>query len=130
MRLPLLALILTGCATTASEPFSDPQGLAKAIGPRIASGETSCVSTSLLSDTQVIDGSTIIYGRVGTIYVNRMERPCPGLDPTDTLITDIKGGQLCRNDMIRVLEPGSTIPGGFCRLGSFTTYRLPRQPGG
>lgn len=48
--------------------------------------------------------------------------PCPGIRPFNTLIVDVYGSQVCRNDRFRTLQPGSTIPSPYCRFGNFIPY--------
>lgn len=119
----MLALLpLAGCAT---DRMTDAEELADAIGPRVAGPPVDCVSTSSLGNARIIDRQTIVYRRTGTIYVNRLRSECPGLNPYATLITEVKGGQLCRMDLVSTLDPGSRIPGPKCQLGQFTPYKLP-----
>lgn len=105
--------------------MTSDEELADVIGDRVAQAPVDCVSTSILGNARIIDKQTIVYRRTGTIYVNRLRSECPGLDPYTTLITEVKGGQLCRMDLVSTLDPGSTIPGPKCQLGQFTPYKLP-----
>jgi hypothetical protein len=118
----LAPLALAGCIT---DRMTSDEELADVIGDRVAQAPVDCVSTSLLGNARIIDKQTIVYRRTGTIYVNRLRSECPGLDPYTTLITEVKGGQLCRMDLVSTLDPGSTIPGPKCQLGQFTPYKLP-----
>lgn len=124
MRLIIaLALLpLAGCVTDRMTPDEE---LADVIGNRVAQAPVDCVSTSVLDQPRIIDKQTIVYRRSGTIYVNRLRAECPGLDPYTTLITEVRGGQLCRSDLVSTLDPGTTIPGPKCQLGQFTPYKLP-----
>lgn len=119
----ILALLpLAGCVTDRMSPEEE---LADVIGNRVAQAPVDCVSTSVLDQPRIIDKQTIVYRRTGTIYVNRLRAECPGLDPYTTLITEVRGGQLCRMDLVSTLDPGTTIPGPKCQLGQFTPYKLP-----
>jgi hypothetical protein len=120
--LALAPFALAGCVTDRMTPDEE---LADVIGNRVAQAPIDCVSTSLLGNARIIDRQTIVYRRTGTIYVNRLRSECPGLDPYTTLITEVKGGQLCRMDLVSTLDPGTTIPGPKCQLGQFTPYKLP-----
>ena len=42
-----------------------------------------------------------------------------------TMIVDVYGGQLCRNDRFRLVEPGLSIPSAYCRFSGFTPYDKP-----
>lgn len=50
----------------------------------------------------------------------------PVAGPLTTVIVEMRGSQLCRNDQFRVLTPGTSIPSGYCRLGKFTPYTRPK----
>ena len=56
------------------------------------------------------------------VYRNDLVAECPGLSPFDTVIVELHGSQICRNDQFRVLEQGSRIPGPYCRFGQFVPY--------
>ena len=122
LLLALAPLALAGCIT---DRMTSDEELADVIGDRVAQAPVDCVSTSILGNARIIDKQTIVYRRTGTIYVNRLRSECPGLDQYTTLITEVKGGQLCRMDLVSTLDPGSTIPGPKCQLGQFTPYKLP-----
>ena len=125
MLIPLAALGLLGAAAPAA-PRQDE--LASALAGRVAGTPVDCVEKTRLDGPQVIDQKTLIYHESGRrIWRNDLIGTCPGLQPTDTLIIDIYGGQLCRNDHFRALTPGLTIPGPYCRLGKFTPYDKPAK---
>lgn len=114
-------LLLAGCVTDRMSPANE---LADVIGDRVAGEPVECLSTTLLDNPRIIDRQTIVYRRTGTIYVNRLPDACPGLESRNTLITEIRGGQLCRRDLVSSLSPGTTIPGPKCQLGAFVPYKL------
>lgn len=123
--------LLTGCATaTPQEEAASRQKaraeLASLIGDRVETGTQQCVDPQMIEGPTIIDTHTIVYRLGGRYYRNDLVGPCPSLRPTSTLITDIKTGNLCRNDMFRVLNAGETIPSAYCRLGNFTVY-APRK---
>jgi hypothetical protein len=123
--IPIAALGLLGAAAPAA-PRQDTLG--EVLAGRVAGKPVDCVEKSRLDGPQVIDEKTLIYRESGRrIWRNDLIGACPGLEPTDTLIVDIYGGQLCRNDHFRALTPGLTIPGPYCRLGKFTPYDKPAK---
>lgn len=123
--IPIAALGLLGAAAPAA-PRED--ALASALAGRIAGTPVDCVEKSRLDGPQIIDEKTLIYRESGRrIWRNDLIGECRGLKPMDTLIVDIFGGQLCRNDHFRALTPGLTIPGPYCRLGKFTPYDKPAK---
>lgn len=80
-----------------------------------------------LSGPQIIDRNTVLYNRGGTVWRANLADSCPGLTPFSTMIVEVRGSQLCRNDQFRVVDVGMTIPGGFCRFESFTPYERTPQ---
>jgi hypothetical protein len=123
--IPLAALGLLGAAAPAA-PRED--ALASALAGRVAGTPVDCVDHARLGGPQIIDEKTLIYRESGRrIWRNDLIGSCPGLRPMDTLIVDVFGSQLCRNDHFRALTPGTTIPSAICRLGKFTPYDKPAK---
>lgn len=117
-------LLLAGCAAgTAPESAGAEDDLARALAGRVAGEAERCISTSPSEGLRVVDEQTLLYGRGRTLYVNRLQSACPAIEPLGTLITEVYGGQLCRGDRVRGLEPGASIPGPSCLLGDFVPYR-------
>ena len=124
------ALALAGCVASA-ESASGSQDraareLADALKGRVAGASEDCISASATSGPQIIDAQTLLYRQGGKLWRNDLEAGCPGLDPGDTLVIEIHGSELCRNDLFYVREYGSSIPGPHCRLGSFIEYGKPK----
>ena len=120
--IPVLLAGLAGAAAPAAPHDKDP------LAGRIAGKAVDCVDQSQLGGPDVIDNRTILYRQsLGRIWRNDLEAACPGLRPQTTLIVEIYGSQLCRNDHFRTHDAGSVIPGPLCRLGKFTPYDLPKK---
>jgi hypothetical protein len=120
-------LALAGCAASsemqASQQAEAQKDLADALGDRVAGSPRDCISVSDSDGPQIIDDHTILYKPVGrTLWRNDLSSSCPSLRPYTTLIVEVHGGQLCRNDHFRVLDQGSSIPGPTCFFGKFTPY--------
>ena len=123
--IPIAALGLLGAAAPAA-PRQDT--LSEVLAGRIAGTPVDCVEQSRLDGPQIIDEKTLVYHESGRrLWRNDLIGVCPGLQPRDTLIVDVFGSQLCRNDRFRALTPGLTIPGPYCRLGKFTPYDKPAK---
>jgi hypothetical protein len=110
--LPLLAL----AACAGSSPADDLAG-------RTAGPAEDCVPTSTGAGLVARDSRTLVYRQGATLWVNRLAAACPGIHPLSTLIVDVQGGQYCRGDRVRGVEPGQSIPGPACLLGPFTPWR-------
>jgi hypothetical protein len=121
MLIGLAATLVAGAAL--AHDTDDPQReLAKALAGHVPGKTSECIDPQFTSGPQVIGHDTLLYRQGTTIWKANVVGPCPSLDNYVTIINDIHGGQLCRNDMFRVLEPGTTIPSAYCRLGSFQQY--------
>jgi len=121
------ALALAGCTASsemqASQAAEAQKDLAAVLGDRVAGAPRDCISVTDSDGPQIIDDHTIVYKPLGrTVWRNDLGAACPGLRPYTTLIVEVHGSQLCRNDRFRVLDPGSSIPSAYCMFGKFTPY--------
>jgi hypothetical protein len=124
MRLLPLLLIVAACAAPRADgPTRGQEALSRELAGREAGAPQTCIAATPSSSLIIVDSSTLSYRQGGTIWVNRLEAPCPGMRPLDTLVVELHGSQYCRNDHIRALQPGSSIPGPTCLLGGFIPYR-------
>lgn len=90
---------------------------------RVAGKPQACLPSINQITPEVIDERTILYRFTGKrVWRTGPVGPCRSLRPLTTLIVEVNGGQLCRNDRFRVLTPGTTIPSAWCRFDSFTPY--------
>lgn len=115
----LAATLVAGAAVARDNPERD---LAKALAGHVPGKTSECIDPQFASGPTVIGHDTLLYHRGSTIWKANVIGPCPALDDDVTVITEVWGGQLCKNDKFRVLEHGATIPSGYCRLGSFQQY--------
>jgi len=65
----------------------------------------------------------VLYQEGRTVWRNELPVECRALEAGNTMVIEVNGGQLCNNDRFRMVEPGQSIPGPYCRLGKFTPYR-------
>lgn len=124
------ALMLIAAAATAascSRPVAPPDSsVAPTLAGRVPGPPQTCVSTNPAENLHVLDPQTVAYGYGRTIYVNRLVAACPALSQFNTIIAEGgTGGQYCRGDRVRGLEPGAIIPGPSCNLGDWVPYRRP-----
>ena len=124
MRYTLIPVVLAGfagAAAPAAQREKDP------LAGRIAGKAVDCVGQTQLGGPDIVDNRTILYRQsLRRIWRNDLPAACAGLRPNTTLIVEIYGSQLCRNDHFRTRDAGSIIPGPICRLGKFTPYDLPK----
>ena len=123
MRIFLLVLALAGCAAAGSLDERESEALSRDLAERVAGEPERCVPRIQATGLNPIDRRTLVYDTPGTLWVNRLRADCPGLRADSTILIETGGDQYCRNDRIRALEPGGSIPGPICLLGDFTPYR-------
>lgn len=110
-------------AAVAALPAADRDPLAG----RVAGPPQTCISLGAAVDgPTIVDQHTILYRSGSRIYRTGPRGTCPALRPFTTLIVEVYGGQLCRNDRFRVKEPNSIIPSGTCLFTDFTPYSKPK----
>ena len=128
--LPVLiaAAALSACANGQYQEQVRTEGekdLADALDGYAATGKTEdCIDQKFAGGPQIIGNTALLYRQTGgTIWRNDLIGSCPSLREGQTIIVEIKTGRLCRNDMFRTLDPGGTIPSGYCRMGPFKEYK-------
>lgn len=115
------ALLFAGVALLAAD--RDP------LAGRVAGPPQACIPIATAMDgPTIVDAKTILYRVGGKIYRTGPNGACPSLRPFNTLIVEVYGGQLCRNDRFRIREPNSIIPSGACTFTDFTPYTKPKSP--
>jgi hypothetical protein len=122
------ALMLIAAATmvaSCTQPATPPgAALAQETAGRAAGPAQSCIPTEPVLGLRVIDSQTIAFGEGKTIYISHLGAPCPGIEPTTTLIVEPgTAGQYCRGDHVRGREMGASIAGPVCILGDWVPYR-------
>ena len=126
MRLFPILLALSACVAAEEGPSAREEAeLAEELEGRTAGEPEECVPARQGQALAVRDRRTLVYRDGDTLWVNRLEADCPGIDPFGQLIVEAHGSRYCRNDRIRGLETGSSIPGPWCRLNTFTPWRRP-----
>ncbi len=111
-------LMLVALALPLMAAKSDP------LAGRAQGQPANCINLSQSNGPSIIDDHTILYteGAGRRVWKTGPVGACPSLAPLNTLIVEVYGGQLCRNDRFRVLTPGTSIPSAYCRFTQFTPY--------
>jgi hypothetical protein len=125
------SVLMAGCSMSDAEStpmaLTDKQAklLEKQIGGKVAGEAVSCISN--LDQTNIIRVSDdlLLYQVSGRlVYQNRLKSPCPGLArDSDIIVTEQFGSQLCRGDIIKLVDRLGGIPGPSCALGDFVPFR-------
>ena len=124
-----IALALAALAATATvagpsvagERLTGDQKLAKLLDGRVAGKPRNCINTRVNSDSDVIDGTAVVYGRGRTIYVN-VPANARDLDSDDALLVRQNGSQLCRQDIVTTFDTNGGFYTGNVFLGDFVPY--------
>lgn len=114
------ALALAGAASASPAP---EVRLAKLLDGREAGAPVSCINQRDIRSAQIIDRTAIVY-RVGSkLYVNRPRAGASWLDRDDILVTrSFASSQLCRIDVVNLVDRTALFPSGFVTLGEFVPY--------
>jgi hypothetical protein len=119
-------LLALAAAPSTAQPTDGPTtnpALAKALAGRTAGKPISCVHLRDVQSTRIIDGTAIIYelGRKNWL-VNMPAGGCSSLRSDRVLVTSTPTGDLCRGDIVRVIDTPGPIEFGSCGLGAFVPY--------
>ncbi len=128
MRLWMVAaLAAAGCATAPGAPVNE--GAAARLAGLERTGEKdNCLSLARISEITAVDEKTLlIRSGAGNWYVSDLPRRCGGavsggnrIEYTTSLT------QLCRNDILRIVDNANGFLAGSCGMGSFE--RLVEKP--
>ncbi len=129
----LACAALAGAAFTsaaAAQSERDQEALEALEARYERTGETrSCVSLTRLDQIRpVTDEIWLFIMRGGDTYLNEVGRGCNGAASPFTFLTyEVPGSQLCRNEIVRVVEQSTPrFTRGSCGLGEFQALR-PRE---
>lgn len=119
-------IVLGGVAHAGSPPAAaalSPKAVEMLVGrtPREA---VTCIPLRDIRSTTIVDGTAIIYKRdARRWYVSSPAGgACPALRANRTLVTRTPTNQLCRGDIVRVIDPPGPMEYGSCGLGEFVLY--------
>lgn len=130
-RILPISLLAAAAACTPAVPValspSQQAQLGEALAGRSAGPAIACVNQRHLRGNRSIGEAAVLFEGVGsTVYVNRPPGGCPLLNLGRTLVTRTIGTQLCRGDIVSVVDMTSGMHLGSCALGEFTPYRRQR----
>ena len=116
-----LATALVAGPSVAGERLTGEQELAKLLEGRVAGQPKSCLNTFANRNQRVIDKTAVVYGSGRTIWVN-IPRNAEDLNKDDAMVVRMYGSQLCRQDIVTTIDPGSRMYSGNVFLGDFVPY--------
>ena len=124
----LLGLVwLGGCATTGAE-LVDEAAAAKFAEYQRTGEVRSCMSVRQIASIDAVDEKTLlIRSGVNDYYVSDLSSRCRGVTSTFNRIEyATSSGQLCRNEILKIVDNSSGMLSGSCGMGSFE--RLEKKP--
>jgi hypothetical protein len=126
-RIPLFTLLasaaIAGGATAATGPEPDHEAdLARILAGRVERPAVACVNIRNLGGNRTVGDAIVFGGGMRRIYVNRPAGGCPDLDHGRSLTLRATTGQVCRGDIVTVVDRLSGTSFGGCGLGDFTPY--------
>ena len=122
LTLSTAALVVSGCAMAASK--QDPAAeLAKMLDGRVAGPPVTCIDLPRAQGNRIFDRTAIVYDYGSTIYVNYPQSGANALSSDDILLTKTFGTQLCKMDIVRMVDRSIGFPKGFVSLGPFIPYK-------
>lgn len=116
------AIIAAPASALAGKRDTPEQELAKMLEGRVQGKPVNCIPLSNTRESTIIDGKAIVYRVGGKLYVNDLKGNAGRLDDDDILVTRTFSSQLCRNDVVTLIDRGSQIQHGFVILGNFVPY--------
>ncbi len=125
----LSAIGLAGCATAASDNNEISERAAKRLAEFDRTGEVdSCLNLRQINQITALDDHRFLV-RVGAnrYYLNEVKGRCSGAARTSTRLQyTTSHSQLCRNEIISVVDNTAGFTVGSCGLGGFE--RLEKKP--
>jgi hypothetical protein len=124
LALSTAILIVSGSALAAGkdEPGAE---LAKMLEGRVAGPPVTCIDLPQAQGSRVIDRTAVVYDFGSTIYVNYPQSGANVLSSDDILLTKTFSTQLCKMDIVRMVDRTGGFPKGFISLGPFIPYKRP-----
>lgn len=127
-RLTLIgAIVVAGCATAGAEPVNESAAAKLAEYDRTGD-VTSCLNVTQIASIEAVDEKTLlIRSGVNNYYVSDLSSRCNGATRGSTRFEyTTSTPQLCRNQILRIVDNGGGFLTGSCGMGSFE--KLTKKP--
>lgn len=124
-----VALASVGVAHAQSD--SEPEGGALPQGYELSGDTRQCLmATQIDTIDPITEAAWLVTAQGGKVYLNRPQGMCASATRHFTYMQyNIHGGQLCRGEIVRILDQVSHAIQGSCSLGVFEELR-PIEPTG
>lgn len=117
-------LSLAAAPLAARAPSQD-----KMLAGRTAGTPASCITQSQIDSTVIFDSGAILYKmKGGPDYLNTPSPHCPNLRSDSAIISRTYSNQLCRGDILQIVDPTTGANYGGCPLADFVPYARPKKP--
>ena len=122
-----IVLLAAGASLLAAPVMAAPRltgeaRLADILKGRVPGKPVDCIDPRINSDTQIVDGTAIVYGSGRTVYVQRPDN-ARSLRSDDMLVTTLRGSsQLCSIDVVHLHDRSGGWNRGFVSLNKFVPY--------
>lgn len=133
MKHLICAAILSAGASAAALGQTAQERAEARLAEFSATGETTtCLSTTRIRNITPIDDTRwLVTTRGGGTYINEVSRGCHGAaSPFYYLQYQVSGSQLCRGEIVRIVDTGSRMEAGACGLGVFERVEPVTAAGG
>jgi hypothetical protein len=127
MRILLCAALLAGCATATTEPVNEGNAARLASLKRTGEKQT-CLGIPQINQITAVDEKTLlIRSGANNWFVSDLSTRCRGVVSAGNRIEYATSlPQLCRNDILRIVDNANGFLVGSCGMGSFE--RLAEKP--
>jgi hypothetical protein len=119
-----LAAAVTLAAPAAAAPRLHGEAeLAKLTEGRVPGKPVDCIDLSRVRSSHIVDGTAIVYDVGDTLYVNRPRGGAEALNSWDAMVLKPFDHELCRVDVVQMLDTGAHFYRGSVFLGDFVPYK-------
>lgn len=126
-RIPVAAGLATAAIVMAATPAiaarqSGEQELAELLKDRVPGKPVDCISLNEARNSRIIEGTAIVYDNGRTIWVNRPSG-ANWLHRDDIIVHKTSLSQVCKLDIVNLLDQGTHMSSGTVGLEQFVPYR-------
>lgn len=123
LRILLPLALLTGCATTTETAQGPDPKLTAELEGRVAGKSQSCIDLREASGSEIYRDA-ILYRASRNKYWLAEAPGCGSARASNDyiLVQNVYGSQLCRGDIIRLVDRVGGFNAGACSIRSFTPY--------
>ena len=119
-------MLITATLPAQAARLAPEARIAKALEGRVAGKPVDCIPQYRIQSSEIFEKTAILYKAGSTWYLNRPVSGSNFLQSDDVLLTDTHSSDLCRVDIVRLLDPSTHFPSGSLGLGQFVPYTKPK----